>query len=57
MSGQDMWAKCGHPRTAENTKVVRKGAGTTCRACFREMDKQYRRAARLALSAASGKEG
>jgi hypothetical protein len=35
--------KCGHPRTIENTKIVRAGTGTACKECFREHNRKYLR--------------
>ena len=37
--------RCGHPRTPENTKTVGL-VRSACRTCFREMDRNYRRARR-----------
>jgi len=33
--------KCGHPRTPENTKVVRAGTGTACKECFKAHNRAY----------------
>lgn len=38
--------RCGHPRTAENTKRVRNGTGTACLICFRLANRNYMRRVR-----------
>lgn len=38
--------KCGHSRSAANTKLIRNSTGETCRTCFRIMDRDYRRVKR-----------
>lgn len=35
--------RCGHPRTRENTKLVRNGTGAACLTCFRAKNAAYMR--------------